>query len=61
MALIDAAVDRDVDQDRRARQVHVPDGVVDELVVPLANPGLEIDGDQALAEEVVARPVARRK
>ena len=37
-----------------ARDVHVPDAVVHELVVPLALAGLQIDGDEGLAEEAVA-------
>ena len=49
--------DRDVGQDRRARQVVVPDFVVGDLEVPAALAGLQVDGDEAVAEQVVARPV----
>ena len=52
------AVDGDVDQDRRARDVVVPDRMVDELEVPDALAGLQIDGDEALGEQVVAGPMA---
>ena len=52
------AVYRDVGQDRRARKVEVPDAVVDELKVPLALPGVQVDRHQRLGEQVVARPVA---
>ena len=55
-----AAVDGDVDQDRRARDVQVPDAVVHELVVPLALAGREIDGDDAFAEEVLRPDDGRR-
>ena len=45
------AVDRDLGKDRRARDVHIPDAVVHELVVPLPLSGLEIDSHQALAKQ----------
>ena len=51
------AVHGDVRKDRRAGNVEVPDAVMDELVVPLALAGLEIQRDQALAEQVIARPM----
>src|SRR5207244_3790635 len=41
-----AAIDRYVCQDRRAGNVHVPNTVVNELVVPLSLAGVEIDRDQ---------------
>ena len=53
-----AAVDVDVGQNRRARDVHVPQAVMDQLEVPLALAGLQIDGDKALAEEAIPRAVA---
>ena len=53
-----AAVDGDVRENRRAGNVHVPDAVVHELVVPLPLAGLEIDGDEALAEQAVAGAMA---
>ena len=59
-ALIAPAVDRDVGEDRRARNVLVPDAVMDELVVPLALAGLQVDGDQALGEEIRRRDDGRR-
>ena len=52
------AVNGDVHQDGRARDVPVPDAVMDRLVVPLALTGREIQREDALAEEPVARPVA---
>ena len=52
------AVDGDVGEDRRARDVVVPDRMVDELEVPEALAGLQIDGDEALAEQIVAGPMA---
>ena len=54
------AVHRDVGEDRRARDVQVPDAVVHELVVPPALAGLQVDGDDALAEQAVARADGRR-
>ncbi len=53
-----AAVDADVGQDRRRRDVVVPERVVDELEVPLPLAGTQIDADQRFAEEVVAGAVA---
>ncbi len=53
-----AAVDADVGQDRRRRDVVVPEGMVDELEVPLPLAGAQVDADQGLAEEVVAGTVA---
>ena len=58
--LAHAAVDHDVGEDRRARQVPIPDAVMNELVVPLALAGLEIDGHEALAEQVRRRDGDRR-
>ena len=53
-----AAVDGDVGQDRRRRDVVVPERMVHELEVPLARSGTQVDAHQGLAEEVVSRPVA---
>ena len=53
-----ATVDFDVGEDRCARNVHVPDAVMNELEVPTALARLDVDGDNALAEQVFARPVA---
>ena len=53
-----AAVQRHVEQDRRARQVVVPEAVMDRLVVPLPLAGLDVERDEALVEQRVARPVA---
>ncbi len=55
--LDDFSVSPDVDEDRRARNVVIPDAVVHELVVPLALAGLQIDGDEAFGEQVVAGPI----
>ena len=52
------AVDRDVDQHRRAGDVVIPDRMVHELVVPDALAGLQIDGDETLGEEIVAGTMA---
>src|SRR5205823_10362927 len=51
-----ASVDGDVDKNRSAGDVPVPYAVVYELVVPFALAGLQIDGDQALAKQPLARP-----
>ena len=56
-ALIGSSVDRDVREYRRARDVVVPDPVVHQLIVPLPLAGLQIDRDDALAEQVVAGPM----
>ena len=53
-----AAVHGEVHQNRRARDVHVPDAVVHELEVPFPLAGFQIERDEALAEEAAARPVA---
>ena len=53
-----AAVQRHVEQDGRAREVVVPQAVMDGLVVPLPLAGLDIERDEALVEQRVARPVA---
>ena len=45
----------EVRQDRRARDVHVPDPVVHELIVPFAPAGIDVDGDQRFAEQAVSR------
>ena len=52
------AVDGDVDERRRGRDVVVPDAVVDELVVPDALAGPGVQAHQALREQVVAGPMA---
>src|SRR6185295_4524545 len=50
-----AAVDGDVGKDRRIGNVHVPDAVMHELIVPFAPAGHQIERDQRLAEETSAR------
>ena len=50
-----AAVDRDVEQVAGGGEVVVPEAVVHGLEVPDALPGLGVDRDDALGEEVVAR------
>ena len=52
-----AAVDDDVGEDRRVGDVVVPDAVMDQLEMPLALAGLQIDRHEALAEEAGARPI----
>ena len=53
-----APVDGDVGEDRRAGDIHIPQTVMNELVVPLALAGLQVDGDEALAEESLAGAIA---
>ena len=53
-----ATVHFDVGEDRRAGNIHVPDAVVHELEVPAALAAFDVDGDNALTEEVFAGPVA---
>ena len=65
-----AAVDHDVDhlaalvlrlgQDRRADRVEVPDVVRDVLEVPLVGAGVEVDRDDRVGVQVVARAARRR-
>ena len=43
---------------RRRRKVVVPQAVVDRLEVPNALAGLHVEADEALSEQVVARPVS---
>ena len=45
----------EVREDRRARDIHVPDAVMNELVVPLALTGFQIERDEALAEQTIPR------
>ena len=52
------AVHVGVEQDRRRRHVVVPDRVMHDLEVPLALAGLQIDADDAVAEQVVAGTMA---
>ena len=53
-----ASPDGDVRQDRRARQIVVPELVVRELEVPAPLAGPDVQGDEAVGEQVVARPMA---
>src|SRR5262249_21088522 len=53
-----AAVDVDVGEDRRRRHVPVPDGMMDELEVPFAHAGFEIDRNEAFGEQIGAWPMA---
>src|SRR5262249_42141259 len=53
-----SSVDGDVRKNWRARDVVIPDAVMLQLKVPLALPGLQIDGDNALAKEVAPGPMA---
>ena len=50
-------VDGDVDEDGGVGEVEVPHVVVDGLEVPRAFSGLEVKGDDAVREQVVAGPV----
>jgi hypothetical protein len=47
-------IDRDVRENRRCREVVVPDAVMDGLEMPDTLPGLDIKGHQAFGKEVVA-------
>src|SRR5262245_7595030 len=51
------AVDGDIGQNRRTRNIPVPEIVVNELVVPDSLAGREIEGNQAVGKEVGARPM----
>ena len=53
------AVHRQVHQDGRGRQVVVPLVAAVDLEVPAPLPGPDVEGEDAAAEQVVARPVAR--
>ena len=48
------AVDYKVGEDRRARNVVIPDAVVHQLVVPLALAGLQVERDEAFREQRVS-------
>src|SRR5438876_1013640 len=52
------AVDRDVGQNRRGGNIHIPNPVVDELVMPFSRTGLQIESDQRLTKQSVTRSVA---
>src|SRR5439155_1362755 len=52
------SVDRNVNKDWRARDVHVPDAVVNELEMPQSFARLQIERDQTLAEQTVAGAMA---
>ena len=52
-----AAIDRDVHEHGRAGNIVVPDSVVHQLEMPLALPGFQIQRDDGLAEQTVARPM----
>ena len=56
--LAHAAIDRDIGQDRRGRQIVVPQVVVDRLIVPDLFTGLGVQGDQGVGVQVIpeARP-----
>src|SRR5258705_11966179 len=49
------SIDRDVDQNRRTRDVHVLEAVMYELEMPLPLSGSQIDRNHALAEQARAR------
>jgi hypothetical protein len=52
------SIDGDVREDPRAGNVVIPNPVVNQLVMPLPLAGLQIDCDDALAEQVITYPVA---
>ena len=49
------SIDGDVHQDSGSREVPVPDVVVDRLEVPVAFAGVEVEADDAVGEQIVAR------
>jgi hypothetical protein len=51
-------VDIHIKQDSRRRVVEVPDVVMDSLEMPDTFSGLDVEGEDARAEKVVARPEA---
>src|SRR5436190_183795 len=51
--------DRNVEQHRRARQVVVPDVVMDGLVPPAQRPGVHVERDERVGEEVATRTAVR--
>src|SRR5881409_464411 len=52
------AVDGDINEHRRVGNIHVPNAVVHQLVMPLAGSGLEIQRDHAFSKQTVAGTVA---
>ena len=52
-----AAVACDIDQHRSARNVEIPDAMVDQLIVPLPLAGLQVHRDDAFAKQPIAGPV----
>ena len=52
------AVDVDVGEHRGARNIHIPQAVVNQLIVPDALAGMQIHGKEGFAEEAVAGPMA---
>src|SRR4029077_10712057 len=52
------AIDDKIHQDRRARDIHVPDAMVHQLEMPLALTGLEVKRYEACAEQIVAWTMA---
>ena len=52
------AVDVDVGQDRRRGEIVVPHRMMHHLVMPLPLAGLQIDANQAVGEQIVARPMS---
>ena len=51
------SVDRDVDQIRRAREIVIPDTVVNTLEMPDSLTGFRIEADETFREEVIAVPM----
>src|SRR5207249_6824660 len=55
------AVDHKVRKDWRGRNVHIPEGMMDQLEMPFALAGFQIDADQRFAEKIVAGTMATVK
>ena len=53
-----AAVDVDVRQHWRGRVIEIPNRMMNELVIPLALAGLQVNSHKTLAKEIVSRPVS---
>ena len=51
------AVNRDVCQNRRRREIVIPDRMVDDLEVPLLAARLQVHADEALTVQIVTRPM----
>src|SRR5262249_48328254 len=53
-----ASIDRDIDQHWSAWYVEVPDAVMDQLIMPFALAGFQIDGHEGLSKQSIAGSMA---